>query len=159
METVRVVRNEEFLAVAHGILSWAKRSVDICTYKFEFSQRPAARGLNLLIGRLYALADIGVRVRVLLETSRRRGGLTRINENAAKALKAHGIEVRTLPDDRCQHAKMLLVDDCLGIIGSHNWTPKAMTENFEVSVRIQNPGYLAGIVEHFNKIWEGSKKM
>ena len=159
MESVKVIRNEQYLATAHGILGLAGRNVDICTYKFEISQRTDARGLNSLVGTLYALATIGVPVRVLLNITGKRSGLSRLNENTGRTLKAHGIEVRYLPDRRCQHAKMLLVDRCVGIIGSHNWSPKSMTENFEVSVAIYHAGYLEEIQAHFDKIWEGSKKL
>jgi len=157
MDSVKVIKNEEYLAAAQGILEWAKKSVDICTYKFELSQRTDARGLNSLIDKLYALAAADIGIRVLLNTTGSRSGLTRINENAARELKKHGLLVRTLPDGRCQHAKMLLVDNCVGIIGSHNWSPKSMTDNFEVAVALYHAGYLFDIQRHFDKIWEGSK--
>ena len=159
MESIKVIKNEEYLAAAHGILGQARHNVDICTYKFELSQRTDARGLNRLIDLLYSLAAIKVRIRVLLNTTSARSGLTKINEYAGRELKKHGILVRTLPDRRCQHAKMLIVDNCLGIIGSHNWSPKSMTENFEVAVEIHHAGYLFEIQKHFEKIWEGSKEI
>jgi len=159
MDPIKVIKNEEYLAVAQGILDQARHKVDICTYKFELSKRPDAQGLNSLIGTLYDLAIIDVRIRVLLNTTGKRSGLTRINENAGRVLKRHGLEVRTLPDGRCQHAKILIVDGCLGIIGSHNWSPKSMTDNFEVSVVFYGAQYLVRIQEHFEKIWEGSRKL
>lgn len=159
MESIEVIKNEEYLTVAQGILGRARHQVDICTYKFEISQRADARGLNSLIDYLYAVASEGVRVRVLLNIAGRRSGLSRLNENTGRILKAHGIEVKYLPDNRCQHAKILLVDRFLGIIGSHNWSPRSMTENFEVSVMIKHAGHLQRIQEHFEKIWEGSKKL
>lgn len=159
MEPIKVIRNEQYLAAAQGILGLSRYSVDLCTYKFEITQRADARDLNSLIATLYSLVVIGVRIRVLLNITGKRSGLSRLNENTGKALKTHGIEVRYLPDNRCQHAKMLLVDRCMGIIGSHNWSPKSMTDNFEVSVEIHHAGYLQEIQAHFEKIWEGSKEL
>lgn len=159
MEWIKVIRNEQFYAAARGILIDARKRIDVCTYKFEFSTRPAARDLNRLIDILYAQAYAGIKVRVLLNTNRSRSGLTKINEHAARILKTREIEVRTLPDSRCQHAKMILVDNCLGLIGSHNWSPKSLTENFEVSVDIRHAGYLQDICEHFEKIWTGAKEI
>lgn len=155
--SIKIVRNEQYLGVAHRLLDLCKESVDICTYKFEFSKRADARGLNHLIDKISRLAKSGTRVRVLLDTTRKRSGLTKINEYAAGRLRKSGIKTRTLPDRRCQHAKLLLVDNSLGLIGSHNWSPKSMTENFEVSVLIQNAGLLQDIQAHFDKIWESSK--
>lgn len=159
MDCVKVIRNEQYIAVAQAFLESCRTTVDICTYKFEISQRTDARDLKKLIQTLYALAALGKRIRVLLNISEKRTGLSRLNENTGKTLKARGIEVRYLPDNRCQHAKILLVDKCQGIIGSHNWSPKSMTENFEVSVAINHAGYLEEIQAHFEKIWAGSKKL
>ena len=144
------------MAAARDILAQARHKVDICTFKFELSARPDSRPLNSLIDILYNLAARDINIRILLNTTGRRSGLTRINENAAMALKKKGILVRTLPDRRCQHAKILLVDGCLGIIGSHNWSPKSMTENFEVSVVFYGAAYLVETQRHFDKIWESS---
>ncbi len=131
--------------------------MDICTYKFEMSKRPGARALNSLIDFLYALADKKVQVRVLLSIAGRRSGLSRLNQDTGLILQKRGIEVRYLPDNRCQHAKVLIVDKFCGIIGSHNWSVKSMTENFEVSVAIYHAGLLKEIQEHFEKIWKSSK--
>lgn len=159
MEPIKVIKNEEYLHSALYLLGQAKHQVDICTYKFELSHHVNARPLNSLIQMLYALAERKVVIRVLLNTTGRRSGLTRINESAARTLKSHGIDVRCLPDGRCQHAKILLVDGCLGIIGSHNWSPRSMTENFEVSVVFYGPQYLVETQRHFDKIWESSKAL
>lgn len=155
--TVRIIRNEEFLTSALGILAKAKRSVILCTYKFEVSQSPDSRNLNDLIKTLFHLVGLGINIRVLLNIARTRSGLTRINKIAARALQEHNIEVRTLPDYRCQHAKMLIVDGWLGIVGSHNWSPRSMTDNFEVSVELSGPEYFQEILKHFEMIWERSR--
>ncbi len=159
MEPIKVIKNEEYLAEAHTLLQEARRRVDICTYKFELSNRPGAAALNSLIEALYRLAYNGIEIRVLLNTTGKRTGLTAINLYAARALRKHGIEVRTLPDGRCQHSKMLLIDSIMGIIGSHNWSPKSMTDNYETAVVIRHAGCLYTTMEHFEKIWEGSKRI
>jgi len=156
-DRVKVIRNEQFYDACLWIFGSIRKNLDICTYKFELSNRADANGLNYLVRVLYSFAARHVRIRLLLHLAKCRSGLTRINEYAARQLKQHGIEVRSLPDDRCQHAKMILVDGHLGIIGSHNWSPKSLTENFEVSVLIAGKEHLASIQEHFDTIWEKSK--
>lgn len=157
MEFVKIIRNEEYLAVAAPMILEARRHIDICTYKFEISRRPDARGLNRLIESLYAVIDNGVYVRVLLNITGRRGTLSRLNLAAGRILQGHNIDVRHLPDNRCQHAKMLLVDKCQGIIGSHNWSYRSMTENFEVSVAFNHAGLLGEPQAWFEKLWKSSK--
>ncbi len=159
LDPIKVIRNEEYLAVAGDILAQARYRVDLCTFKFELSKRPDSRGLNSLVQILYALAAKKVVVRVLLNTTGRRSRLVKINQAAGRELTAHGLQVRSLPDGRCQHAKILLVDRCLGIIGSHNWSSKSMTDNFEVSVAFYGAGYLEEIIRHYEKIWETARKL
>ncbi len=159
MDTLKVIKNEEYFKAARFVLTQARRQVDIATFKFEFSQRIDARPLNSLIDILYTLANNKVIVRVLLDTTGRRSGLARINRRAAGTLRQRGIDVRTLPDSRCQHAKILLVDGCLGIIGSHNWSWRSMTENFEVSVLVYHAGHLQELQEHFDRLWNLSKEV
>lgn len=157
MEPVKIIRNEEYLAVANSMILEARRHIDIGTYKFEISRRADAKGLNCLIQALYSMSCAGVSVRVLLNRTGRRNRLTRINEAAAKTLISQGIAVKFLPDNRCQHAKLLLVDKCLGLLGSHNWSVRSMTENYEVSVAIYHAGLLEETQAHFEKIWKSSK--
>lgn len=157
MECLRVIRNEEYLPCASVVLAQARKAIDLCTYKFELSNRTDAKRFMLRVLTLYELAIKGVRIRVLLNTTKSRSGLTKINEYAARELKKHKIEVRTLKDNRCQHSKMLLVDGQWAIIGSHNWTPRSMTDNFEVSVVLYGQNHIQEIQQHFDNIWNKSK--
>jgi len=154
---IKILKNEEFLAGAQAILGLARQRVDICTYKFDLSERADARDLNSLVKILFTLASNKILVRVLLNTTGRHSGLTKINENAAKILKKNGLQVRCLPDGRCQHAKAIIVDDEFAMIGSHNWSPRSMTDNMEMSVLIKGAEYLQNVKATFNKVWEGSK--
>lgn len=157
MDAVKIIRNEEYLAAAEPMILEARRRIDICTFKFEISRRADARGLNRLIQALYSMSSSRVSVKVLLNITGRRGTLSRLNLAAGRILQVHNIDVRYLPDNRCQHAKILLVDKCQGIIGSHNWSYRSMTENFEASVAIYHAGLLARLQAHFEKIWESSQ--
>lgn len=159
MEFVKVIRDEEFLTVAEPMILEARRQIDICTYKFEMSGRPEAKGLNCLIQGLYAAQSLGISVRVLLNIMARRSGLSRLNLNAGRVLQGHKIDVRYLPDNRCQHAKILIVDKCQGIIGSHNWSVRSGIENFEVSVAFNHAGLLATPQAWFEKLWKTSKQL
>lgn len=154
MDTVKVIKNGEFLVVAYAILQDSQKSIDICTYKFEISKSGSAANLNDLIKTLAIMADNGIKVRILLETNARRNGVSRYNIHAAGELKKMGIPCRTLPRQRCQHAKLILVDDEIAIIGSHNWTPKSMTSNYEISVVIRSRSILQNTKEYFDKMWQ-----
>jgi len=156
---VKIIKNEEFLRYARAILARAQKSVLIGTYKFELSERSDARELSKLVCILYDIASKRIPVKVLLNVTGRRSGLTRINERTGRILQKNGLQVRCLPDNRCQHAKFLIVDDSLAIIGSHNWSPKSVTENLEMSVMLNDLEEVSEIKRHFEKVWETSKEL
>jgi len=147
------------LTYAKALLARAQKDVLLLTYKFELSARADARDLNNLVKILYDIVFDKVSVRVLLNSTGRRSGLTKINENAGRILQEHGLKVRFLPDGRCQHAKVLIVDNSLAIIGSHNWSPRSMVNNLEAAVVINDPGEVSEIKKYFERIWDTSRKL
>ena len=101
-------------------------------------------------GLLQALADAqkrGVEVRVGLDKGLLYGTTDRDpkNDAAAEWLTKNGIQVVWDEQDRTSHAKILIVDDHVAIIGSHNWTRAALTGNREVSMLLTDPELLAQI--------------
>jgi phosphatidylserine/phosphatidylglycerophosphate/cardiolipin synthase-like enzyme len=61
-------------------------------------------------------------------------GVAKTNAAVANAFRAAGVDVRYLPNGRCSHAKILIIDGRQMMIGSHNWSVQSFTRNFEVSV-------------------------
>ena len=47
---------------------------------------------------------------------------------------------------------MMLIDDNVLIIGSHNYTQNAFTMNFEASVIIKNSPEIKRFIEYFNNL-------
>ena len=159
MRDIEIIEDEHFVPVARSMLQDARYSVDISTYIFKLAGSKDGRPLTSLVESLYALAKSNIRIRVLLNIMDKRTGPSKVNVRTAQSLKKHGLEVRYLPDNRCQHSKMLLVDKCVGIIGSHNWTPQSMAYNFETSIAIFHPGYIIPAQKAFDQIWIKAKKI
>jgi phosphatidylserine/phosphatidylglycerophosphate/cardiolipin synthase-like enzyme len=105
--------------------------------------------INDLLLALVAARQRGVEVCVGLDQGLVYGTTDRDPKNDAAAawLTAHGITVVWDEKNRTSHAKILLVDDQVAIIGSHNWTRAALTDNREVSVLITDGEQLAQIRE------------
>ena len=100
-----------------------------------------------LLMALVAARQRGVEVRVGLDQGLVYGTTDRDPKNDAAAawLQAHDITVVWDEQNRTSHAKVLLVDDEVAIIGSHNWTRAALTDNREVSVLITDAQQLGQI--------------
>ena len=69
-------------------------------------------------------------------------------------LKANGIPVRLDPKGGVTtHAKIVIVDGEWIIIGSHNWTESALSNNNEYSVLIRSKSLAAKVEEYFDGLW------
>jgi phosphatidylserine/phosphatidylglycerophosphate/cardiolipin synthase-like enzyme len=114
-------------------LSAARQRITVVMYVIRYDAEGPVAAL------LQALADAaarGVTVRVVMDQGRD----YKTNEpddkhvEAAAWLRAHGVSVLLDELDRTTHAKAIIVDGRTTVIGSHNWTRYALTQNREWSV-------------------------
>lgn len=129
---------------AERLIAGAKHRVWVMQYVIRPDDDGVVQGL------LQALADAhqrGIEVRVGLDKGLLYGSKERDPKNdvAAEWLTKNGITVVWDEQDRTSHAKILLVDDRVAIIGSHNWTRAALTGNREISLLLTDPDQLAQI--------------
>lgn len=73
-----------------------------------------------------------------------------------RELPKYGIHVHCLKDNRCCHAKLLIVDRHAAILGSHNLSVKACHNNFEVSYIILDNFMVDIVYTAFSEAWSGS---
>lgn len=77
----------------------------------------------------------GVEIRVILE-KRDSGGS---NERMVEKLKEEGIDARFATYEyKLTHAKIIIIDGKIVIVGSHNLTKPALTENREASIILRD---------------------
>ena len=107
--------------------------------------------------KLAAKVRAGVRVQALLNSAGGGWRAPALNRQAAQWLQERGVEVHTLGASRTCHAKMLIIDDEIAIVGSHNWTPYALERNFEVSVLVRDAGCVGRLAQHFDQLWQVSQ--
>jgi phosphatidylserine/phosphatidylglycerophosphate/cardiolipin synthase-like enzyme len=67
--------------------------------------------------------------------------------------------VRALPDNRLIHAKLIIIDTSVAVIGSHNLSVKSCCNNFEVSLMVANGATVAGLQGVYNDIFEKAVKV
>jgi len=100
---------------------------------------------------LVARATEGVRVRVLLADPDWIMG----NASAAMTLRSAGIEVRFLRS-LDNHAKLLLVDGAVAMVGSENLSSTSLDHNREVGVFVADPVAYQTLRDAFESDWSSS---
>lgn len=135
--------DDAFIDYAIGVISRAKRSIDICAYSWGWYENSPEKKIQQFNHLLSRKARTGVRVRAILHQS-----------TEATAISRHGIDTRTLPTERIMHTKAILSDGRELILGSHNLTERGTRQNYECSIYLldHEPVYL--FREYFDRVWE-----
>ena len=88
--------------------------------------------------------------------AKRRGVKVRAVINMAdivKQLRDLGIEARKVVSKDLLHTKLMIIDNQLAIIGSHNYTQSAFGKNFEVSYIATEPDEVKKLCDYFEIIF------
>jgi phosphatidylserine/phosphatidylglycerophosphate/cardiolipin synthase-like enzyme len=156
----RDIRNA--IDVLPGLIAEADSSIDLAQFYLLYYE-PDSRGAILfsLYDALIAAARRGVTVRVLLDStileqnrgrlySRMRDSLSRVPGIAVRAS-----DLRPLSRTReCQmHAKYLVIDSRVSVIGSHNWSYSAFCDNRELSLLIRDTAIARDLTLVFETDW------
>lgn len=117
----------------------AKTSIKIIVFDWRWYPNDAGNPCQLFNQAIVRAVGRGVRVDVITN-----------NFDVVATLKEVGANAKKLITKNLVHAKLMLIDDKILILGSHNYTQSAFTMNFEVSVLIENSDNLSEFINYFN---------
>jgi phosphatidylserine/phosphatidylglycerophosphate/cardiolipin synthase-like enzyme len=157
-EDVQMVTDEQYFQVAKKMIQEAKHSIQVMMFEMGYYDRHPDSPSNLLIKGLIDARKRGVKVEVILEVSKGEGQTTKRNRQTGKILSKGGVEVIYESPMKTTHAKLMIVDSTLVLIGSTNWTYYALSSNHEVSVFIRSKEAAGELTGYFNRIKEASQK-
>ena len=146
----------EFLSRVPAMMENAQFSIKVIQFVMQLKGKSAKMSSRELGIKLAAKLRDGVRVQVLLNSAGGGWRAPALNRQAAKWLKERRVEVRTPGPERTFHAKMIIIDNQIAIVGSHNWTPYALDRNFEVSMIVRDSACVGKLTRHFDQAWEAS---
>lgn len=102
---------------------------------------------------MLAAPSRGIACRAILPTWGENDPLRNINAVFIAAATAAGWKIRRTNKNRLQHAKLYIFDRASLLIGSHNLTSTAVTQNVELSIMIESKLQAARAAALFDKIW------
>lgn len=124
------------------LIDSAKNSIKIVVYDWRWYSSEPANPCQLFNSAIVRAGKRGVQVRAC------------VNSNEIRSpLLDNGIDARIPVSKNLMHTKMIIIDDSLLIIGSHNFSQSAFTLNFETSLIIENDSEISKFVEFFNSLW------
>ena len=154
-----ILIDKRYLQRIPGLIESAEEIVRVAMFQMMVRGKSARGSSRALAEKLWAKAREGKEVRVLLNVVPGRSRVAQINFGTAEWLKGHGVQVRMLNPMRVCHAKIVIVDDKVSVIGSHNWGPSALMRNFEVSVVVKDVEEVGKLIWHFDGLWSVAHKL
>jgi len=151
-EDVKVILDREYFQITRELLRNAKKSIHMMMFEASFYDKHPKSPSNILIGELISARKRGAKVEVILEISDRGDRATERNRLTGKMLSEEGVEVTYDPLFVTTHAKLIIIDGRISLLGSTNWTYHALTSNHEVGVLIESNEVARTLKYYFDRI-------
>ncbi len=149
VEEFRFIDSRDYLKTVQEAMKSAERSIRVMMFFSNYSSH-SRNAANVLISELEAAKKRGVEVEIILETSHEEI-VNRGNRASAERLLEGGIEAVFYPTFPVMHTKLVLIDDEVSIVGSHNWTNAAIYNNSESSALVRCPRTARTFREYFTR--------
>jgi phosphatidylserine/phosphatidylglycerophosphate/cardiolipin synthase-like enzyme len=151
-EDVRLVTDGQYFQTAKKMIQEAKSSIRVMMFEMGYYEKFPTTPSNILMNELIGAKKRGVKVEVILEVKEGRDGTAERNRHAGKILSDGKVEVVYDFFSKTTHAKCMVVDEMLTLLGSTNWTYYALTHNHEASVLIRSKEVAQAVVDYFNQV-------
>lgn len=135
----------EFTDRVIELIDAAKVSIYIFMFDWRWYKNDFSCEVSRINQALVRATRRGVKVQTLLNYAALEKQLLDLNILARKA------NVRKL-----LHAKSIVIDEGIVILGSHNLTKEAMTRNVEMSLVVNDTDLAKRIIDYFENIWSSS---
>lgn len=145
---------EAYLRRVREALGSAQRSIRVMMFFANYTDHPR-NPANVLLKEFDQASRRGVDVKIILETSHEKI-VTQGNRASADWLLERGIEAVFFPIFPVMHTKLVLIDDEISIVGSHNWTTAAVYYNIESSILVRCPRTAARFKNYFDQAYRRS---
>lgn len=140
--------------VVTPLINSASQKIDIVMYEWKWYTHELAGGVEKFNLAIQAAGRRGVKVRVLLNIESMGHAITKINTRTEQFLRLAGVDVKFGQIGTTTHAKMLIIDDRILILGSHNVSKGSFSKNQEASIVVEGPEAIRPYIDYFRLLWE-----
>ncbi|HAR49367.1 MAG TPA: phospholipase [Smithella sp.] len=134
-----ILANEDYLPALLRTIDEAQNEIFISIFSFKAGEHKNSYPDRILDHLAKALKR-GVKVYVILETTDRKSDELNIqNKQTGKLLEEKGVNVYFDSPRQTTHTKLVVIDQHLVLLGSHNFTQSALKYNNEISILLDSP--------------------
>ena len=138
-----VLLSKEFTGRILQLIKEAKESVYIFMFDWRWYKNDFSCDVSLINQALVQAVRRGVSVNALINYAELEQTLNKV-----------GIKARKVQTQKLLHAKSIVLDRHLVVLGSHNLTQNAMLSNVEMSLVVDDSELAERIIKYFESIWQ-----
>ena len=143
------VFDRDFYPVVMKALKNANESIEIIAFKLSYYPKYRNSKENKLVWELIKAKERGVKVRILLDEYP--------NKNSAYSLlKSRGIDIKYDSKNVTTHAKVIIIDGKIVILGSTNFSYYGLEKNHEANIYIESEEVAKAFRDYFERLWKNS---
>lgn len=148
---IQLLADKTYYQTITHLIRTARKRIDIAMFIFKTSRAKSNRPRHIM-EELAAARKRGVRIQVLLEKSGYDEDLNKENKQTATQLRKNGISVAFDGSKTTTHAKLMVIDQHLCLLGSHNLTHSALAYNHETSLLIDSRELAGQLLAYMEKL-------
>ena len=139
------------------------QTIDIgAFYMLEYSARSKGRIVNKIYDKIANASKNGVKVRIILDYLTMAESEGDGYKSCPRKLdKLPNVEVRLMDirgisyySDASMHSKYFVIDSTISVVGGHNWSYAAFTDNRELSIAVESRKIALTTLEIFQTDWD-----
>jgi phosphatidylserine/phosphatidylglycerophosphate/cardiolipin synthase-like enzyme len=135
----------DFVSGVVPLIDSARESISILVFDWRWYPDALGTEISKFNQAIASAVRRGVRVQSITN-----------NRKVPETLKARGVDARFLIQDKLMHAKIMLIDSNISIVGSHNYTNSGVSLNHEVSLVVDSPVVNLELSQYFTRLWQSS---
>lgn len=154
---VILLANKDYLPALIRAIDEAQSEIFVSIFSFKAGANKNSYP-DRILRHLAKAVKRGVNVKVILETNGRiNDELNTQNRLTGKLLEEQGVKVYFDSPRTTTHTKMIVIDEQVLILGSHNFTQSALKYNNEISIMLSSPVLAKGARNYMLEIVGGTK--
>jgi len=139
---MQAIIGKDFPKIVIPLINNAKKNIKIVVFDWRWYPNDSSSPVQQFNQSLVSAVRRGVHIHAVAN-----------NNEIVGILQGVGIDAKKFVSKNIVHAKLMIIDDEIVVIGSHNYTQYAFTMNFEVSCVIDNAEIASEYAKFFNSLY------
>lgn len=127
MNEIQTIIGKEFPQIVVPLIDSAKKSIKVVVFDWRWYPQDPANPVQIFNQAFVRAARRGVEIEAIAN-----------NDEIVRTLLDQGIKAKRVMLKTIIHSKLIIIDNKIVVIGSHNYTQSAFTFNQEISVVISD---------------------